>query len=99
MSLEAIGFLPLLLLPIALKFLWAPLIDLYGFSRWGHYRFWIVCFQLWVVGLTIACSFLTIETHLPLLLLGLTAIDKNVSENQLRSPSLLRFGIIKRLTI
>ncbi|MBP0020487.1 MAG: MFS transporter [Cyanobacteria bacterium SBLK] len=68
MALEAIGLLPLLLLPVSLKFLWAPLIDFYGFTRWGHYRFWIISFQLWVVGLTIFCSFLSIEANLPLLL-------------------------------
>ncbi|WP_017660898.1 MFS transporter [Baaleninema simplex] len=74
MSLEAIGLLPAILLPISLKFLWSPFIDAYGFTRWGHYRFWIIFFQLWVAGVTVFCGFLSIEENLPLLLVGLLLI-------------------------
>ncbi|MEY2833262.1 MAG: hypothetical protein RLZZ574_2521, partial [Cyanobacteriota bacterium] len=41
-SLQAIALVNLLILPVVFKFLWSPLIDHYGYTRWGHYRFWIV---------------------------------------------------------
>lgn len=44
-SLTMLGLLQLLALPLVFKFLWSPLIDRFGVTRWGHYRFWIVCFQ------------------------------------------------------
>ncbi|MBE9040679.1 MFS transporter [Oscillatoriales cyanobacterium LEGE 11467] len=93
-SLEAIGFLPLLLLPVSLKFLWAPLIDFYGFTRWGHYRFWIICFQLWVVGTTIFCSVLSVETNLPLLLMGLVFIAIGSSSQDIATDA-LALGLFK----
>ncbi|MCL1471396.1 MFS transporter [Argonema antarcticum] len=63
-SLEAIGFLPLLTLPWMLKFLWSPLVDRYGFTRWGHYRFWIICFQL-IAACTVATfAFIDIQSQL-----------------------------------
>lgn len=73
-GLEVIGLLPILLFPISFKFLWSPLIDTYGFTRWGHYRFWIICFQLWVVSVTVFCSFLSVEENLPLVLVGLVLL-------------------------
>ena len=94
MALEAIGLLPLLLLPFSCKFLWAPLIDFYGFTRWGHYRFWIICFQLWVVGLTIFCSFLSIEANLPLLL-GAMAFIAIGSGSQDIATDALALGLLK----
>lgn len=39
-SMEAIGWMQAAFLPFALKFLWAPLIDRYGWGR-AHYRNWI----------------------------------------------------------
>ncbi|MGF2037451.1 MAG: MFS transporter [Nostoc sp. CmiVER01] len=62
-NLDAIGLLSLIALPLILKFLWSPLIDRYGFTRWGHYRFWIICFQLLVAALTVICAFFDIETN------------------------------------
>ena len=50
MSLEAIGLLPLVAVPTIFKFLWAPAIDRYGFTKWGHYRFWIISFQLLAIA-------------------------------------------------
>ncbi|MEL6333456.1 MAG: MFS transporter [Cyanobacteria bacterium J06626_26] len=71
MSLEAIGLLPLVSIAITFKFLWSPLIDRYGYTRWGHYRFWIIFFQLLVVAITVVCSLLDLETQLPFILVGL----------------------------
>jgi hypothetical protein len=48
-SLEQIGLLSMVALPVALKFLWSPIIDRFGYTRWGHYRFWIFILQFLVV--------------------------------------------------
>ncbi|MCW6050911.1 MFS transporter [Lyngbya sp. CCAP 1446/10] len=73
-SLEAIGFLPLLALPWMLKFLWSPLIDRYGFTRWGHYMFWIICFQL-IAACTVATFVLIdIQSQLSVTLICLVII-------------------------
>ena len=71
LPLEAIGLLPLVGIAITFKFLWSPLIDRYSYARWGHYRFWIICFQLMVVAITVTCSLLDLATQLPWILLGL----------------------------
>jgi len=74
MSLEAVGLLPLLALPTIFKFLWAPAVDRYGFTRWGHYRFWIICFQfLAIASVTIAAK-LNLTENFPLLLVVLFAL-------------------------
>lgn len=65
-SLQAIGFLPLLTVPWMLKFLWSPPIDRYGFTRWGHYRFWIICFQIIVACTLVAFAFIDIKSQLNL---------------------------------
>ncbi|WP_144875928.1 MFS transporter, partial [Hyella patelloides] len=68
-SLSAIALVNLLILPVVFKFLWSPLIDRYGFTRWGHYRFWIVLFQLIVSLLTVFCAFIDSSQNLNLLLI------------------------------
>ena len=73
-SLEAIGFLPLLTLPWMLKFLWSPPIDRYGFTRWGHYRFWIICFQLIVACTLVVFAFIDIKNQLNVAFLCLVII-------------------------
>ncbi|MEM8642217.1 MAG: MFS transporter [Cyanobacteria bacterium P01_G01_bin.54] len=88
LSLEVIGLLPLLMLPIAFKFLWAPLIDLYSIRRWGHYRFWIILFQFWVMGLTVFCSFQNLEQQLPILLAGLALIAIGSSSQDIATDAL-----------
>ncbi|WP_417669046.1 RhtX/FptX family siderophore transporter [Roseibium sp.] len=45
-SRSAIGFFSLLMLPLVLKFLWAPLIDRHRFLPLGHRRGWIVPMQI-----------------------------------------------------
>lgn len=55
-SLETIGLLGLLTLPWMLKFLWAPLIDRYGWRRWGHYKSWIILLQSLLVLTLIICG-------------------------------------------
>ena len=70
-SLELIGLTSLLGLPWMLKVLWSPLIDRYGWTRWGHYKFWIVLMQS-LMGIAIAvCAFLALETNFTFLLIGM----------------------------
>ncbi|WP_417686804.1 RhtX/FptX family siderophore transporter [Roseibium sp.] len=53
-SRSAIGFFSLLMLPLVLKFIWAPQIDRHRFLPLGHRRGWIVPMQV-VTALGIAC--------------------------------------------
>jgi MFS transporter, PAT family, beta-lactamase induction signal transducer AmpG len=70
-SLELIGLTSLLSLPWMLKVLWSPLIDRYGWTKWGHYKFWIVLMQS-LMGIAIAvCAFLDLETNFNLLIVGM----------------------------
>ena len=50
MPLQQVGMLSILMLPLVLKFLWAPWVDRLRPLRWGHRRGWIVCTQLATVG-------------------------------------------------
>ena len=88
MSLEVIGLLPFVGIAVIFKFLWAPLIDRYSYARWGHYRFWIIFFQLWVVALTVVCSLLDLETQLPFILLGLALIGTSCASQDIATDAL-----------
>lgn len=88
LSLEAIGFLPLLALPVTLKFLWSPLIDRYGFTRWGHYRFWIICFQLLTASITAFCAVVSVEKNLTLLLAGFAFMCISCASQDIASDAL-----------
>ncbi|MEC4812877.1 MAG: MFS transporter, partial [Scytonema sp. PMC 1069.18] len=70
-SLEAIGLLNLLSLPWTLKVLWAPIVDRYGRTKWGHYKSWILAMQSLLVVTLILCASLNIQTHFVLLLVGI----------------------------
>lgn len=60
-SLEQIGLLSMVALPVALKFLWSPVIDRFGYTRWGHYRFWIFTLQFLLGCTTLLGIFLDIQ--------------------------------------
>lgn len=68
MSLDAIGFLGLLVIPSGLKFLWSPFIDRYHLGKLGHYRGWIICFQLLLISTLFVSAFLDTQENLTLLL-------------------------------
>ncbi|VEP12480.1 conserved membrane hypothetical protein [Hyella patelloides LEGE 07179] len=70
-SLELIGLTSLLSLPWTFKVLWSPLIDRYGWTKWGHYKFWIVLMQSLMGIAIIVCAFLDLETNFILLLAGM----------------------------
>ena len=46
LGLDKVGMLSVLMLPLILKFLWAPLVDRTRFGRLGHRRGWVVITQL-----------------------------------------------------
>ncbi len=70
-SLELIGLTSLLSLPWMLKVFWSPLIDRYGWTKWGHYKFWIILMQS-LMGLAITiCAFISLESNFTLLLAGM----------------------------
>lgn len=56
--------LGLLLLPWALKFLWAPLIDRYGSSRIGHRKSWLIPLQIGGALVLGMIAFMDIESQL-----------------------------------
>ncbi|MDJ1184225.1 MFS transporter [Roseofilum casamattae] len=74
MSLETIGLLPLVALPTVFKFLWAPAIDRYGFTQWGHYRFWIIGFQLLAIASAAIAADLSPARNFPLVLGAMFAL-------------------------
>lgn len=55
-SLEEVGLSSLLAIPWAGKFLWAPLVDRYGWARFGRRRSWIVPLQLLMVLTLVAIA-------------------------------------------
>lgn len=57
-SLKAIGTLSLLGIPYTLKFLWAPLMDYYGFSSLGKRKSWILLMQFALVITLLFLSFM-----------------------------------------
>ena len=62
MSLGEIGFLGLLVIPSALKFLWSPLVDRYSLPKLGHYRGWIICLQSLLVMTLLVAATLNVQT-------------------------------------
>ncbi|NNG99411.1 MFS transporter [Acinetobacter sp. ANC 5414] len=60
-SLAQIGGFGLLMLPWSIKIFWAPWVDRFGCSAFGHYRSWIVPTQLLSVVVLIGLSFLPIQ--------------------------------------
>ncbi|MDJ0591192.1 MAG: MFS transporter [Pleurocapsa sp. MO_226.B13] len=67
-SLELVGLTSLLSLPWTLKVLWSPLIDRYGWTKWGHYKFWIVVMQSLMGIAIVVCALLDFDTNFMLLL-------------------------------
>ncbi|MGI0485834.1 MFS transporter [Pantanalinema rosaneae CENA516] len=88
LSLTAIGLLPLVILPITLKFLWSPLIDRYSVTALGHYRFWIIALQSLVALVTACCSWLNVETQLPIVLISMMLIAIGCASQDIATDAL-----------
>jgi predicted MFS family arabinose efflux permease len=63
-----IGLLQFLALFQVVRFLWAPLVDRYSSSRWGHYRAWLLVLHVLMVAAVIVLAPLDIIADLPLVL-------------------------------
>lgn len=61
-SLTHIGGFGLLMAPWAMKVLWAPWVDRYGCTRFGHYRTWIIPTQIMTVMILLVLSFIPIAS-------------------------------------
>jgi MFS transporter, PAT family, beta-lactamase induction signal transducer AmpG len=70
-SLEQIGLISLLAIPWVFKFLWAPIIDRYYLTAWGHYKSWIVIMQSFLIFTLLVCAFLDLISNFSILLVGL----------------------------
>ncbi|MEM7793984.1 MAG: MFS transporter [Cyanobacteria bacterium P01_C01_bin.118] len=92
-SLESIGLVYLLALPILLKVFWSPLIDRYGYTRWGHYRFWIVTFQLLLAGVAAVCAFVNLQSNF-ILLYGLLMVMSTLTASQDIATDALAVGLL-----
>ena len=60
-SLAQIGGFGLLMLPWSVKVFWAPVLDRFGITRFGHYRSWVIPLQFLTVLVLIGLSFLPID--------------------------------------
>jgi PAT family beta-lactamase induction signal transducer AmpG len=83
-SLGEVGLVSLLALPWALKFLWAPVVDRYGLSGYGHRKSWIIPLQLLaiVVMLTLAVLADTVSMRgllIAVFLLNLVAATQDIA--------------------
>lgn len=65
-ALDDLGWLYLLGLIPALKFLWAPLMDRYGFGRRGHYGVWLSIMQLCLIITLVWMSQIPVQADTPL---------------------------------
>jgi predicted MFS family arabinose efflux permease len=63
-----IGLLQFLALFQVVRFLWAPLVDRYGSSRWGQYRAWVLVLHVLMAAAIIVLEPLDIIADLPLVL-------------------------------
>lgn len=95
-TLTEIGGASLLTLPWALKFIWAPLADRYGWPSLGLRRSWIVPLQLLSIFVLVAVSFLNPEHSLlvvlaAFLLCNLVAATQDVATDGL-AVDLLKDG-------
>lgn len=69
--LDELGWLYVLGLLPGLKFLWAPLMDRFGFGRHGHYSVWLMLMQACLIVTLALISTLTVEAGKPLPMTGL----------------------------
>lgn len=73
-SLEAIGLTSLVTVPTILKILWAPVVDRYGWTRWGHYKTWIIAMQSLLVLALLFTASLDLNTQFPAVIITMVFI-------------------------
>jgi predicted MFS family arabinose efflux permease len=72
--LAQIGLLQLFAVFQVIRFAWAPLVDRYGWSRFGHYRSWLLALHLVMVAALVVLGPLDIIADLPLVLTAVAVI-------------------------
>jgi len=93
-SLELIGLTSLISLPWMLKVFWSPFVDKYGYTKWGHYKFWIIFMQsLLVIAITL-CAFLKVESNF-VFLLGVMFLAIVFAATQDIATDALAIGLLK----
>lgn len=92
-SLESIGLIYLLGLPLLFKVFWSPWIDRHGYTRWGHYRFWIVTFQFLLAGIAALCAFVSLQTNF-IVLFGLLMAMATLAASQDIATDALAVGLL-----
>lgn len=80
---ETIGLLFLAGMPWVLRFLWAPLIDRHGPTRFGHFRAWIVCSSGLLFCLVLVSAYLSPEATPYELLLLITVMSAVMGTQQM----------------
>jgi RhtX/FptX family siderophore transporter len=78
-SLEMIGLASLAMLPWAIKFLWAPMVDNRRGGRFGHRRSWIIPLQASLAVLMAAAGFIPLDASGQWLLIALVTAANIVS--------------------
>lgn len=81
-STEAIGLIGLMMIPWAVKFLWAPFVDRFGGGQFRRRRSWIVPAQLSLAGLFFLIAFLPEEDGVGATALFLLLIANIVAATQ-----------------
>lgn len=83
MALENLGWVYMFGLIAAVRFLWAPIIDVVRSKRWGHYRAWLIATQtLMVVSLLLIGSLdLSKNFTLILILFGVFSLSAATQDN------------------
>jgi MFS family permease len=74
-SLSENGLASLLAMPWALKFLWAPAVDRFGFWRFGRRKSWIVPLQAMAALVLLMLSASAIEEHISMLLVAVFVLN------------------------
>ncbi len=87
-DLAQIGLASALALPWGLKFLWAPLVDRYGWARMGLRRTWIVPLQLATVATLVWMSTLDPTAALQTMLVGVLALNLLASTQDIAADGL-----------
>ena len=109
MPLQQVGMLSILMLPLVLKFLWAPWVDRLRPLRWGHRRAWVLCTQLVTVACIAALAWLGATASIGLIVaigmcMALSIATQDIATDgyatqQLRSDELGRGNAIQAASV
>ncbi|WP_395027696.1 MFS transporter [Comamonas odontotermitis] len=109
MPLQQVGMLSILMLPLVLKFIWAPWVDRLRPLRWGHRRGWIVCTQLATVASVSALAWVGPQAPIGLIVgigmcMALSIATQDIATDgyatqQLRSDELGRGNAIQAASV